>query len=66
MKSYMFRPHEYEGVVCVYKFILTYVHLLVPIYIYIYIYIHTYIPGVDKSLARPGRKQATKLEIYST
>ena len=29
----------------------------------IYIYINIYIPGADKSLARPGRKQATATKL---
>jgi len=32
-------------------------------YAYIYIYTHTY-KGADKSLARPGRKQATATESF--
>ena len=44
--------------------------LRVPlIYIYIYIYTHTHMhralySGADKSLARPGRKQATATEDF--
>ena len=48
---------------CIHKCIHTYIHTYAPTYI------HTFIRGgADKSLARPGRKQATatKLGIYST
>jgi len=37
--------------------------LSAPLYIYIYIYVYIYM-GAGKSLARPGRKQATATEAF--
>ena len=58
---------------CVYiVYVFMYVYVCIYMYMFIYIYMYLCIVCVrgeaDKSLARPGRKQATvnKLGIYST
>ena len=69
MKLSAVRPNSGTGPrigVYIYIYIYIYIHREVGRTkdLHIYIYICIYIQGADKSLARPGRKQATATEDF--